>query len=145
MFTQILPGFTQSFDCIYTFYKYNFFLIIQFEKCYTTDLFYYLPLSLPENTSADSLRRVCCRFLEACNKLGGLEGVCDVPAVEVEAEGTAVGLAPDTVLSCSWMSIMWSPSRMLRFRGALPHRNSLTWVSLRDSSACMMPISGRCV
>lgn len=68
---------------------------------YSTDLAYHLPLSLPENTSADSLRRVCCRFLEACNKLGGLEGGCDVPAEEVEAEGAAVGLAPDTVLSCS--------------------------------------------
>ena len=34
-----------------------------------------------------------------------------------------------TVESCSWMSIMWSPSLMVRFRGAAPDRKSLTWKS----------------
>lgn len=32
----------------------------------------------------------------------------------------------DTVDSCSWMSIMWSPSLIVRFNGALPDRKSLT-------------------
>lgn len=49
-----------------------------------------------------------------------------------------------TVLSCSWMSIMWSPSRMLRFSGVFPLKKSLTWLSLSDSSACMTVFSGRC-
>lgn len=33
----------------------------------------------------------------------------------------------DTVDSCSWISIMWSPKRMVRLSGALPVRKSLTW------------------
>lgn len=48
-----------------------------------------------------------------------------------------------TVLSCNWMSIMWSPRRMLRFRGVLPLRKSFTCESLRDSSACITVFSGR--
>lgn len=48
-----------------------------------------------------------------------------------------------TVLSCSWMSIMWSPRRMLRFSGVLPLRKSLTCESLSDSSACITVFSGR--
>lgn len=56
---------------------------------------------------------------------------------------TTGGLVPETVLNCSWISIMWSPNRMLKFKGAFPHRNSFTWVSLRDSKACIIPISGR--
>jgi hypothetical protein len=31
-----------------------------------------------------------------------------------------------TVESCSCISIMWSPSRMVRFRGAFPERKSFT-------------------
>ncbi len=31
-----------------------------------------------------------------------------------------------TVDSCSWISIMWSPRRIVRFRGALPDRKSTT-------------------
>lgn len=85
--------------------------------------FSHLPLSFPENTSADSLLRVCCKLREACNRLGGLD---DVEEVEEEDDdcgwgggaatqggpgvgggvGGAVGFTPETVLSCSWMSIM---------------------------------------
>jgi len=32
----------------------------------------------------------------------------------------------DTVDNCSWISIMWSPSLIVRFNGALPERKSLT-------------------
>lgn len=32
----------------------------------------------------------------------------------------------DTVDSCSWISIMWSPKRMVRLSGALPDRKSFT-------------------
>lgn len=32
----------------------------------------------------------------------------------------------DTVDSCSWINIMWSPSLIVRFNGALPDRKSLT-------------------
>lgn len=49
-----------------------------------------------------------------------------------------------TVLSCNWMSIIWSPRRMLRFNGVLPLRKSFTWLSLRDSRACITVFSGRC-
>jgi hypothetical protein len=31
-----------------------------------------------------------------------------------------------TVDNCNWMSIMWSPSRMVRFSGAAPDRKSFT-------------------
>ena len=31
-----------------------------------------------------------------------------------------------TVDNCSWMSIMWSPRRMVRFNGAAPDRKSFT-------------------
>lgn len=48
-----------------------------------------------------------------------------------------------TVLSCSWMSIMWSPKRMLRLSGVFPLKKSLTWLSFRDSSACITVFSGR--
>lgn len=47
--------------------------------------------------------------------------------------------------SWSWISIIWSPRRIVRFRGALPVRKSLTWPSLRLSSACMTLCSGRWV
>lgn len=33
----------------------------------------------------------------------------------------------DTVDSCNWISIMWSPNLIVRFSGALPDRKSLTW------------------
>lgn len=32
----------------------------------------------------------------------------------------------DTVDNCSWISIIWSPSLIVRFNGALPDRKSLT-------------------
>lgn len=81
------------------------------------------PLSLPENTSADNLRRVCCKFREACTRLGGRVGGCggggggdtdtggvvgggggdDVGVVVVVVDGGGVvgGALPDTVLNCN--------------------------------------------
>lgn len=47
-----------------------------------------------------------------------------------------------TVESCSWMSIMWSPSLMVRFRGAAPDRKSLTCCSFKLSRACITDCSG---
>lgn len=32
----------------------------------------------------------------------------------------------DTVDNCNWISIMWSPSLIVKFNGALPDRKSLT-------------------
>lgn len=55
-------------------------------------------------------------------------------------------LAPEVgfnVLSCSWISIMWSPRRTDRFSGDLPLRKSFTWLSFRDSNACMTVFSAR--
>lgn len=112
-----------------------------------------LPLSRPEKTSAESLRSVCWRFLDACSKLGGPDVVIVGDDVPLEDEGELVdvlvddaeGFIPDTVLNCNWISITWSPRRILRLRGALPQRNSFTCVSFRDSSACIIPTSGRCV
>lgn len=49
----------------------------------------------------------------------------------------------DTVESCSWISIMWSPNRIVRLRGALPERKSFTCPSFRLSSACITLCSGR--
>lgn len=51
----------------------------------------------------------------------------------------------DTVDSCSWISIMWSPRRMVKLRGALPVKKSFTCPSLRLSRACMTLCSGRWV
>lgn len=61
---------------------------------------------------------MCCRFLEACSRLGGPDVVNDVEGVLlVEGEGLLVdgvdvvedcvedGFIPDTVLSCSCISI----------------------------------------
>lgn len=62
------------------------------------------------------------------------------------ATGATVAAPPPaglTVLSCSWMSIMWSPRRMLKLSGVLPLRKSLTCASLSDSSACITVFSGR--
>jgi len=55
-------------------------------------------------------------------------GVADVADVEGVAEvlGRLLFDAELTVESWSWMSIMWSPSRIVRFRGALPERKSTT-------------------
>jgi hypothetical protein len=41
-----------------------------------------------------------------------------------------------TVESCSWISIMWSPSRIVRFRGAFPERKSFTCNTIK-TSACV--------
>jgi hypothetical protein len=38
-----------------------------------------------------------------------------------------------TVESCSCISIMWSPSRMVRFRGAFPDRKSFTCNTYRNN------------
>ena len=66
---------------------------------------------------------------EAAGDMAGLElglDAADDEAEEVaDEDGGAVvrALLPATELtveSCSWMSIMWSPRRMVRFRGALP-------------------------
>lgn len=60
----------------------------------------------------------------------------DVVAVEELPAGFADAVAdvllllfPDealTVESCSWISIMWSPRRIVKFRGAFPERKSTT-------------------
>lgn len=42
----------------------------------------------------------------------------------VDEEDDAAGATAD---SCSWMSIMWSPRRIVRLSGALPDRKSFTW------------------
>lgn len=62
---------------------------------------------------------------------------------EVEASDEVDALDEFTVLSCNWISIMWSPRRMLRFNGVFPLRKSLTWESFSDSSACITVFSGR--
>lgn len=49
----------------------------------------------------------------------------------------------ETVDSCSWISIMWSPNRIVRLSGAFPERKSFTWPSFRLSSACITLCSGR--
>ena len=46
-----------------------------------------------------------------------------VRLADAAAAAAAVEL---TVESWSWMSIMWSPSLMVRFRGAAPDRKSFT-------------------
>lgn len=66
-----------------------------------------------------------------------------VVVVVVLVVGLGEPVAGVTVDSWSCMSIMWSPRRMVRLRGALPERKSLTWESLRDSRACMTLCSGR--
>ena len=50
--------------------------------------------------------------------------VCLCRLEEEEEEEEEVWL---TVESCSCMSIMWSPSRMVRLRGAAPDKKSFTW------------------
>ena len=67
-----------------------------------------------------------------------------VSPVVLLAAWLAVGEAGVTVDSCSCISIMWSPSRMVRFRGALPDRKSFTCESFRLSNACITLCSGRC-
>lgn len=51
-----------------------------------------------------------------------------VPVATVGAPGCGRFDVPDddTVDSWSWMSIIWSPNRMVRFKGALPDRKSFT-------------------
>ena len=54
-----------------------------------------------------------------------------------------------TVESCSWMSIMWSPSLMVRLSGALPERKSTTWKQERrkkvvSESASSFPLLAEC-
>lgn len=56
----------------------------------------------------------------------------------------AVGEAGVTVDSCSCISIMWSPNRIVRLSGALPDKKSFTCESLRLSKACITLCSGRC-
>lgn len=63
--------------------------------------------------------------------------------VKAEVDEGAAKLGGLTVLSCSWMIIMWSPRRMFRFRGDLPLRKSFTCESFSDSSACITVLSGR--
>lgn len=60
----------------------------------------------------------------------------------VDAAATVLGLI---VLSWSWMSIMWSPRRTLRFNGDFPLKKSFTCESFRDSRACITVFSARCV
>lgn len=96
----------------------------------------------------------------ACREAAGAgaEADADAEAEAEEAAGAATRDAPDvdgdapdrrpplgvTVDSCSWISIMWSPRRIVRFSGALPDRKSFTCESLRLSSACITLCSGRC-
>jgi hypothetical protein len=47
-------------------------------------------------------------------------------AEAVLAARLALAAAVLTVDNCSWMSIMWSPRRIVRFSGALPERKSTT-------------------
>ena len=64
------------------------------------------------------------------------ELTCDVEGVEELAVAFADAgvvclllLLPDaalTVDSCSWINIIWSPSRIVKFRGAFPDRKSTT-------------------
>lgn len=44
--------------------------------------------------------------------------------------------------NCNCISIMWSPSLIVRLRGAAPERKSFTWVSFRLSKACITDCSG---
>ena len=60
---------------------------------------------------------------------GRPEGAHTGDEVAVTAGPLAAGVerAPgETVDSCSWISIMWSPRRMVRLSGALPERKSFT-------------------
>lgn len=52
-------------------------------------------------------------------------------------------VVPVTVLNCSWINIMWSPKRILKFNGVFPLRKSFTCESFSDSSACITVFSGR--
>lgn len=49
-----------------------------------------------------------------------------------------------TVDNCNCINIIWSPNRIVRFKGALPDRKSFTCESLRLSKACITLCSGRC-
>ena len=57
----------------------------------------------------------------ACSCRDGVELLCEVVPLADRLEELGV-----TVESCSWISIMWSPRRIVRFRGALPDRKSFT-------------------
>jgi hypothetical protein len=66
----------------------------------------------------------------------------DLFAAAATAAAAAAAAVELTVDSCSWISIMWSPSLIVRLRGALPERKSTTWLSFRLSSACITLCSG---
>lgn len=46
------------------------------------------------------------------------------------------------VESCNCISIIWSPNLIVKLSGDLPLKKSLTWVSFKDSSACITEFSG---
>ena len=50
----------------------------------------------------------------------------ELPAIEVLDLLAALAVAEFTVDSCSCISIIWSPRRMVRFKGALPLKKSTT-------------------
>lgn len=61
-----------------------------------------------------------------------LEDEVEEEEVEEEIELAVVErrlVLGEIVDSCSWISIIWSPRRIVRFRGAFPDRKSLTWNS----------------
>lgn len=80
----------------------------------------------------------------ACGVVVVVEVIRDFKELRLERCDDVLPEFGVTVLSCNWMSIMWSPRRMLRLRGVLPLRKSFTWLSFRDSSACITVFSGRC-
>lgn len=56
----------------------------------------------------------------------GVGGVCLLEAEGADALAVRRDALGVTVDSCSWISIMWSPRRIVRFSGALPDRKSFT-------------------
>ena len=69
-------------------------------------------------------------------KLGGVEELavvepivlCDAFAVaELDVLLRLLPVEAFTVESCNWISIIWSPRRMVRFNGAFPERKSTTY------------------
>ena len=57
---------------------------------------------------------------------GAAAAAVDLDAAAAAAAAALLLLDELTVDSCSWISIMWSPSLMVRFNGALPDRKSIT-------------------
>jgi hypothetical protein len=56
--------------------------------------------------------------------------------LRAECEGDECGERPlegVTVDSCSWISIMWSPSRIVRFSGAFPDKKSFTCNTIKQN------------